>query len=324
MIQRLASIRHVALIASLSLVGSLVAPLPALAQYQGHNFRGDFGVNSGTQPPPGVFFSLPFGQWGVDSIKDAAGDPFLANRFKGFDLRLVPLTIVGVTPRKVLGANYGFMVAPTFSTVRPESVGEGEVDSSSWDFNDIYVVPVYLGWHLPRADFVAGYGFFAPTGRYTAGADDNVGLGMWSHELQAGTTLYLDEAKAFSLATTAYLEMHSNKKDQDLKVGNLLTLEGGAAYNVPKFGAAFGVAYYLQNKVSDDSGRDYPSTLLGLLNLRGRNRLFGIGPDITMGLFQRGSTIGALNVRYFWESAGKSSFQGSTLFVALTLGRLLP
>jgi hypothetical protein len=55
---------------------------------------------------------------------------------------------------------------------------------------------------------------------------------MWSHEVQGGTTVYLDAAKKFSAATTAYLEMHSNKKDQDLKVGNLLTLEGGVAYNV--------------------------------------------------------------------------------------------
>jgi hypothetical protein len=47
-----------------------------------------------------------------------------------------------------------------------------------------------------------------------------------------------------------YLEMHSNKKDQDLKVGTLLTLEGGVAYNVPKIGGAFGVGYYLQNKLS--------------------------------------------------------------------------
>lgn len=35
--------------------------------------------------------------------------------------------------------------------------------------------------------------------------------------------------------------MHSNQKDQDLKVGNLLTLEGGVAYNVPKIGGAFGL-----------------------------------------------------------------------------------
>ena len=43
-----------------------------------------------------------------------------------------------------------------------------------------------------RADFIAGYGFYAPTGRYEAGADDNIGLGMWSHEIQGGTTLYVN------------------------------------------------------------------------------------------------------------------------------------
>ena len=68
---------------------------------------------------------------------------------------------------------------------------------------------------------------------------DNVGLGMWSQEIQAGTTVYLDSAKKVSAAATAYVEFHSNKKDQDLKAGNLLTLEGGAAYNVPKIGGAF-------------------------------------------------------------------------------------
>ena len=187
-------------------------------------------------------------------------------------------TIIGVTPKKLLGANYGFMVAVPFSTIRPERTIP-ESFEPDWGLNDLYVVPLYLGWHAPRADFVAGYGFYAPTGRYEAGANDNVGLGMWSQELQAGTTVYLDAAKKISAATTAYLELHSNKKDQDLKVGNLLTLEGGAAYNVPRIGGAFGVGYYLQAKLSDDSGADMPVSVLQALNLYGKNRLFGIGPD---------------------------------------------
>jgi len=118
-----------------------------------------------------------------------------------------------VTSKTFLGANYGFMVAPSFSTIRPERVALEAVEPD-WGFNDTYVVPLHLGWHTPRADFVAGYGLFAPTGKYQAGASDNVGLGMWSHEIQAGTTLYLDTAKTFSAATTAFFEMHSNKRDQ--------------------------------------------------------------------------------------------------------------
>ena len=57
------------------------------------------------------------------------------------------------------------------------------------------------------------------------------------------------------------------------------------------------------------------------LNLRGKNRIFGIGPDVTMGLFQRGANAGLLNVRYLWDSAAKSSFEGGTLWVSLTIAR---
>ena len=62
-------------------------------------------------------------------------------------------------------------------------------------------------------------------------------------------------------------------------------------------------------------------TTLQALNLYGQNRVFGIGPDVTMAVFQRGGTIGLVNVRYLWESAGKSSFQGSTFVVGLTIAR---
>lgn len=307
-------------IGALVLAGLLAAPPPASGQYLGENFHGDFGVNSGSQPPPGIFVTLPYGEWHVDGIRDAAGEPFLSTQFQGFDLGIIVPTLSVVTSRKVLGANYGFMVALPFSRIRPERVTDR--GGGRYGFADMYVVPVYLGWHTLRADFVGGYGFYAPTGKYEAGGLDNVGLGMWSHELQAGTTIHLDSAKKFSLATMAYLEMHGNKKDQDLRVGNLLTLEGGAAYNVPKIGGAFGIGYYLQQKVSDDAGADLPVAVLRALNLYGRNRILGAGPDVTMGVFQRGTTVGAVNVRYLWSSAARSSFEGGTLWVSFTLGMM--
>jgi hypothetical protein len=307
---------------ALVLFASLAAPAPAWAQYQGHNFKGDFGVNAGTQPMPGIYVLVPYGQWNADDIKDGDGNAFPSTRFGGFDLRVIPITVVGVTPTKVFGANYGFMVAVPFSTIKPERVDEDLGDPTDWGFTDMYVVPLYLGWHTPRADFVAGYGFYAPTGRYEPRATDNVGLGMWSHEIQGGVTAYLDEGKKLSAATTAFFEFHSKKKDLDLKVGNLLTLEGGVAYNLPKIGGAFGVGYFAQKKLTADSGSDVPEVLLRALNLREKNRLFGIGPDVTMGLFQRGATAGVLNVRYLFESAGKSSFEGGTFWISFTIAKL--
>ncbi len=311
---------HSAALGALVLVAALVVATPASGQYAGANFHGDLGVNSGTQPPPGMFLILPYAQWHVNELRNESGDKFLPNQFKGFDLRVAVPTLVVVTKEKILGGNYGFMVAAPFSKIRPERVTDA--GTGDWGFADMYVVPVYLGWRIPHADFVAGYGFYAPTGKYEAGASDNVGLGMWSHELQGGMTVYMDTTRKLSFATTAFFEMHGKKKDQDIRVGNLLTLEGGAAYNVPKIGGAFGVAYYFQNKLSDDKGADVPVTLLRALDLYGRSNILGIGPDVSMGLFQRGTTVGAVNVRYLWDVTAKNSFKGNTLWVSFTLGKV--
>ena len=304
----------------LAIVGVCLLPVPASAQYMGNNFHGDFGVNSGSQAGPGFYVGIPFAQWNINEIKNADGNLVLGDQFEGFDFRATFPTIIVVTPKKLLGANYGFMAAVPFSAKMPERTFSEDV-GGDWGLSDLYVVPLYLGWHTPRADFVAGYGFYAPTGQYEAGANDNVGLGMWSQEIQGGTTVFFDAAKKYSAATTAYLEFHSDKKDQDLKVGTLLTLEGGVAYNVPKIGGAFGVGYYLQNKLSDDTGADVPLTALQALNLYGKNRVFGIGPDVTMAVFKKSGTIGLVNFRYLWESAGKSTFQGSTFLIGLTIAR---
>ena len=307
---------------ALALAGLLLAPPLAFGQYQGHNLKGDFASNSGSQPAPGIYFLVPYYQWNMDRIKDADGNR-VANQILGADLRAIPPTFIAVTKKKVFGANYGFSVGVPFTKVRPERTGDF-VDEGSWGFSDVYVVPLHLGWHTPRADVVAGYGFFAPTGQYEVGGSENVGLGMWSHEVQAGVTAFFEQGKRVSAATTMFLEMHGTKEDQDLTVGNILTLEGGVAYNVPKIGGVFGVGYFLQNKVSDDSGADVPVGTLRALNLYGKNRSFGIGPDVSMGVFQRGTSVGLLTARYFFESAAKSGFEGGTLFVGLTIASLTP
>ena len=81
------------------------------------------------------------------------------------------------------------------------------------------------------------------------------------------------------------------------------------------------MGYYFQSKLSNDTGADVPVSLLQALNLYGKNRLFGIGPDVTMAVFQKGGTIGLVNARYLWESGGQSTFQGSTFLIAFTIAR---
>jgi hypothetical protein len=110
-VSRLRSLLKSAAVGVAALAVSLVLAPPAFGQYMGSNSHGDFGVNSGSQAGPGFYFAIPFAQWNADHIKDADGNTVLGSSFEGFDVRAVFPTVIVVTSKKLLGANYGFMVA---------------------------------------------------------------------------------------------------------------------------------------------------------------------------------------------------------------------
>ena len=90
---------------------------------------------------------------------------------------------------------------------------------------DMFIQPINLGWHQPRADFTVAYGLYLPTGRYEDGAANNTGLGMWAQEILLGSTLYLNPQRTIHAATTATFTFQSKKEDSDTKVGNIMNLE---------------------------------------------------------------------------------------------------
>ena len=154
-----------------------------------------------------------------------------------------------VSKAKVLGANYGVMAVLPWANASFEAPAFGFSDTVNTSFADILIRPIDLGWHTTRADVTAGFQFYAPTGRYELGGSDNIGKGMWTYEPFVGTTLYFDEARTTSLATTAFWEIHGNKKDSDVKVGQILTLEGGLGKSFLGGGLVIGAAYYAQWKL---------------------------------------------------------------------------
>ena len=50
---------------------------------------------------------------------------------------------------------------------------------------------------------------------------------MWSFELSGGSTFYFDPGQRYQLSALVSYETHTNKEGQDLKPGNILTVEGG-------------------------------------------------------------------------------------------------
>jgi hypothetical protein len=56
----------------------LAVPADSAAQLNGQNIKGDAGLKSGSQAPPGTYVAIPLWFYTADEVKDGDGDEFLA------------------------------------------------------------------------------------------------------------------------------------------------------------------------------------------------------------------------------------------------------
>ena len=293
----------------LVLIVMLSAGGKARAQFNGLHLKGDAGLDSGSQAPPGAYWGTVFYWYDTSRINNQFGDQVNPagnlNLFAG-----LPLVNV-VTKKKFLGANYGF-------TVIPAAVLNSSLDAPRFGqnpgagFGDTYFQPVSLGWKFGRADVIAGFAIYAPTGRYTANNanGDNTGLGMWGFEPSIGTTIHLNEAKTWNASALASFEFHTDKRDTIQHVGNILTLEGGVGRSFLKGTAKTGLVYYAQWKLTNDVLTGLPALLV-----QGKNRATGLGPELTIPLATKNTLFGFFTFRYEWEVYARTTTQGNALFM---------
>jgi hypothetical protein len=282
----------------------------ARGQYLGFNALGDLGLKSGTQPGPGIYALMPsFYRVGYDGLRNSNGDKTATKIDVNMSFIVTGAQVT--TDKKILGATYGFQVLPIFLNNRLTIANPNIAKGTGMGWGDMYFQPVNLGWRTPKADFLAAYGVWAPTG--TEGRT----LHFWGHELVGGSTVYFDEKKNWHAAGTAFFDMHQTRRDVDIKVGNFLTVEGGAGRSFLKGAGQAGLAYAMQWKVSDDSGSALPAAAPG-----GRNRVFGVGPSLTMPVFAKGSLVGLVNTSYLWEFGARSNFEGDVFIIGFTLAKL--
>ena len=310
---------------SVALLIALAAP--AQAQLNGENLLGDMGMKSGSQPEPGLYNGFIYYRYFTDAIYGPDGTKNLFDLAGGGQQTInagIPMSYY-VSKKKFLGANLGMMAVMPFANGALEAPAFGLAHEASTGASDMYIMPAQLGWHFKRADAIAGVAFFAPTGRHTAGASDNLGKGMWSYEISGGTTLYLDEKRSWSLAATGYWETHTAKegeaaigniKASDVKVGQLLTLEGGFGKSFLHGAASIGMAYYAQWKLTSDTMTIASSP--EPVSIAERHRVLGIGPEITIPIATKTTLISLVNVRYLWETGARTKTQGQSLVVTTT------
>jgi hypothetical protein len=301
------------------LVALLVGPGASFAQFNGLNTKGDYGLLSASQPSPGMYLIAPmYVRYHADKFADRNGDALLPDERDSLDVNAYVLGFIYVSEFKILGANYSFQIFPAWTDNNLEIPAFGVDERTSLGFADLYFQPINLGWHTKRADYTAGVGIFAPTGSYEFGGDGNVGLGMWGFELFGGATAYFDEAQRWHFAATAFYETHSEKDGTDISVGDFVTLEGGLGRSFLDGAANAGLAYYAQWKVTDDDLGSLGDVDLPIDLESGRNRVYGVGPELTFPIATKKRLIAILNARFLWETGARTSLEGETFVFTAT------
>ena len=287
-------------------------PRAALAQLITQHVKGAVGLKAGSQAPPGGYVPLPIVYfYNTDKVKDRNGDTLPGNA--DLTSSFFGVGYSQVTTKKILGGFYGFSVL--FPVGANNRIQGTEIDANPGaGLTDSAFTPISLGWHRTRADFITAFNIFAPTGKYTDGADDNTGLGMWGFEPLVGTTVYLDGEKRYHAAAEVSFDFQSKKEDSETKVGNQINLEGGVGGDFLKGGLSTGLAYYASFKVTEDDIEGIPGILI-----RGKNKVFGLGPEATLAIAAKNKVYGFVTVRYFWELYARTTTQGSSFLILGTL-----
>jgi hypothetical protein len=293
-----------------ALASLLLGAADSAAQLNGQNIKGDTGLKSGSQAPPGAYVAIPLWFYTADAVKDRDGNEFLTGNL---DAALFGAALNVVTTRKLLGANYGFLVVLPWANNRIQGVEDFDSNPGT-GLTDMFVQPISLGWHTPRADATVAYGLYLPTGRYEDGAANNTGLGMWAQEFLVGTTVYLNQQRSFHAATTATFDFQSEKEDSTTKVGNILNLEGGLGADFLGGGLTAGLAYYGTFKLTEDRF----AALLPSLLIRGKNRVWGLGPEVSLAIAANKTVYGFVTVRYQWELGARTTTEGAAWNILAT------
>jgi hypothetical protein len=204
------------------------------AQQKGQWVPGQFGLNAGEIPDPGVTYANLALNYSASQLNGPNG-----NRVPGINGTYsfwVDENIFYYVPQhKFLGAYFMPYVALSYAS------GELVADIPGLNlsgggggsgFADMYVQPLNLGWHLKRADVVVGYAFTAPTGRYTAGASNNVGSGYWGNNITSGTTFYITKNKGTSVNLATDWEIHGQRKTASIPAGQVSNKTPGQAFTI--------------------------------------------------------------------------------------------
>jgi hypothetical protein len=284
----------------------LAIPSTVLAQQNGHYLQGITGLDDGTTPPPGFYFSyVPYLDLS-QSLKGPNGKTIVP-----LDLNVVIHNAIFqmTLPEKFLGGTYGFEVlVPIVNTRLAGDVFTPSAQNAG--ISDIYVAPIVLGWQRGRANFLLNYGFYAPTGSYNPASAFNPGLGFWEQQVQGGVSYSFDQKKLWNASLLSTWELNQTKQSEDLKPGPMATVEYSLGRRLFHYSVNVGVAGFAYQKLSPDSGTAVNPLVRGNLD-----RAFGLGPEFK---YTDVKHHFAFDLRYEPEFAVQSRTSGNIVVASVT------
>lgn len=285
-------------------------PRQTRAQSRGVYPLGMSATNSGISPAPGFTYSNQLLFYSRDESKDEDGHtlPITGNNSVLMDMN----SIIWVSGREFLrGAHFSAFATLPFATNDLTTDIHGNISGGS-GFADSYYVPFILGWNKEGASLRVLYGFLAPTGRYVADANNNVGSGYWTHAFSSGQTFYLAEGKSLALSVYEMYEVHTAQEGTQTRPGGTFDLD----YSLTQTIAFAKIPLRLQ---------------LGAVGYEARQASAHSGPQITPELAEDRYAVNALGFtsnlivpnqrlnlgfKFFEEFANRSTFQGFSLQIS--------
>jgi hypothetical protein len=315
----------------LAIVLALGGTTPVRAFELSHYFPALMHVDDFFLPPPEagqLVYAQYNAYYGTDTFRNHNGDkvdsitvtgplgrPISVHVSADINNFYLAPSVVWAPHWSILGARYGGFIAlpignPSLEADLNTVLGRGKsANEGEWGVGDVYVQPLWLMWSFPRFDVEAAYGFDAPSGKYSNGSPDNVGLGFWEHQLQSGIRYHFDAEKTLSAVLAGTFEIGQEKEDVDITPGSHFTLNWGVRKNFLDNWAQFGVLGYDTWQTTDDTGSAAPPP-----SQRFHDEVHAAG-------FQLGIPKYGLAIKYMHEFAARDRFEGQivTVFFALPL-----
>jgi hypothetical protein len=280
----------------------LIASAQASAQVRGVYPLGMSATNSGITPEAGFSYSNQLLIYTRDEFKGPKGELLATGRQSVvMDMN----SLVWVSKSEILrGAKFSASATLPFANNSLESDVAGRI-SGTGGFADSYYQPFILGWAPRRAAIRAVYGFLAPTGRFSVGANDNVGSGYWTHALSSGQTIYLTEDKATSVSAFQMYEFHTTQEGTRIHPGQTFNLDYSLTHTFSlgrNMQLQAGLVGYSQHQTTDKTG---PTITPEQSKAHYRVNSLGFASNVTLPEQKL-----SLGFKYFSEFSNRSTFQG--------------